>query len=262
MKWEKSEMIRKAGLLITSFAWGGISYNAQAATVYSADAHLALEIVGINDNQGNALDLDNLPSALSIAGFDNSFENAEDSSVTGQAFADAVSTPFADNRLIELDVQVTGDSGDAYSLAQSSASAWGYFEFNNQLDSFVTIDMELSNDYSGGVETDTPAGQQFGRASIDMDLFGDFFLGDVLEISEISELGDPVFQGQEDFQLISFQLDAGGEEIVFAQLFANGEAETIADPSVAVSPIPVPASVYLLGSALVGLMSRRKKQQR
>ena len=239
---------------LAMIAIGLFSNPSYASTNYLSEAHLSLEIIGFTDSNGDQFDVFSLPSSISVSSFDNSNDINYSTSSTGDSFADAVATPFADPGLIDLDVQASGYAGYAYSFAQSDATASGGFEFSNTSSTLTyTVDMLLSYAFSGIVGTDTPADQQNGIASIDIDLFGDFNLPEILSISAMTELGQSPFSDGEDDLAVSFLLGTNESENVFASLFSYGESESIAARSV-----PEPAPIFLFSSALIGFFVRKK----
>jgi len=241
---------------LAMMAIGFFTNSSLAATSYLSEGHLSFEITGFTDSSGNQFDVFSLPSSLAISSFDNSHDINSSISVIGDGFADGVATPFADVGLIDLDVQASGYAGFAYAFTQSDAMASGGFELvNTSATETYTVDMLLSYAFSGTVETDTPADQQSGIATMDIDLFGDFSLPQILSISAITELGMNSFSGSADDVDVNFILGANETEMVFASLFAYGESESVTSNQAA--PVPAPAPIVLLGSAYI--FFKRKK---
>ncbi len=244
---------RKAIVLLMA---GLFSQNSFAVTEFYSDGHLSLEVAGFSDSNGNQFDIDSQPSDISILGFDNSADDNTYISSVGDAYSEAVSTPFSDLSLIELDVQTSGYSGISYAFANAEAIASGGFNFNNNsLTESYSVDMILSYSYSAIVETDTPLAQQNGFSGIDIDLFGDFNLNEILALSVLTDIEQGLFEGEEIDIRFSFLLEADGFETVFASISSFGESESLAPAAV-----PSPASIFLMAPALVGLSMRRKRK--
>lgn len=243
---------------IALLAIGLFTNCSNAATSYFSEAHLSLEIISYTDSSGTEFDFFSPPTSIEVSSFDNSFDINQSTSASGDAYADAVSTPFADSGLIDLDVQASGYSGLVYSYAQSDALASGGFELvNSSSTDAYTVNMLLNYAYSGAVETDTPADEQNGMATVDIDLFGDFSLPQILSISEITELGLDSFSNSAADIAVSFLLGTNETETIFASLFSYGESESIAVNSV--NPVPAPTPLVLIASALMTFSIRRKK---
>lgn len=230
--------------------------QAYAATSYLSEGHLSLEVVGFVDSQGSRFDLGDQPSTVFVAAAIDDEESTF--SETGDALADGVSTAFAESGLMVLDVQASGFSGVPYAFSQSDAIAAASFSFENISADDFTVDLYLSYDFSGIVETDTPADQQNANVAFDMDLFGDFALGDVLSISEETELGGGSFSGLENGLNFSFLLAAGEIENVFASISSFGESESI---SASVAAVPIPAAFYMMAGPLLGLLAINKRKK-
>lgn len=227
--------------------------SAYATTSYSSEGHLSLEVIGFTDSAGNKFDFDNRPTAINILNTDNNDGENYITSVTGDAFADAVATPFSSKGLIDLDTQVSGEAGISYAYAQSEATASANFQFeNSSLTKDYFIDLVLNYSFSGSVETDTPADQQNGEATIDINLFGDSSLDQILAISKETSLGLESLLGSDSEVLVSFVLEAGEIENVYANIFSYGEGESV-------SAVPLPASIFLMTPAVMVLVIRRKK---
>ena len=244
---------------IVVLAVGLFSHEVYSATQYSSEGHLSLEVIGFSDSSGNTFDFDSKPADIVISNVDNSDDDNTSTSFVGDAFADAVSTPFSDTSLIDLDTQVSGDSGTPYAFSTADAFATGSFGFENtSLTESYTIDMELNYSYSASVETDTRGAQQNGFAEIDIDLFGDFSLDEILAISISTDIDQDSVQGGESNKLISFELGAGNFETVITDFSSYGESESLASNS-SVSEVPVPAAIYLMAVPLIGFVKRKKR---
>lgn len=243
---------------IVLLAMSVVSQESYATTQYSSEAQLSLEVVGFSDSAGNAFDFDSKPSSLVITSFDNSNENNTSTSNIGDAFSDAVSTPFSVSNLIDLDTQATGVSEAPSAFAGSDAFASASFGFENtSLTETYAIDMLLSYSYSAIVETDTLTAKQNGLAGVDIDLFGDFNLDQILAVSISTDIGQGLSEGGEIDREIRFLLGAGDFESVFANISSYGESESVSS----VSEVPLPTSIYLMGSALAGLIRRGKSKK-
>lgn len=230
--------------------------QAYAAASYLSEGHLSLEVIQFVDSQGNQFDVGDQPSSISLS---STIDDEESTfSKTGDALANAVSTTFAESGLMDLDVQSSGFTGTPYALALSDSIAAASFSFKNISADDFTVELFLTYDFSGSIEADTPSAQQNGNITFEMDLFGDFALGNVLSVSDATELGRSSFSGLENGLSISFLLAAGEVENVFANISSFGESESFSDSA---SPVPVPAAFYLMAWPLLGLftISKRKK---
>jgi hypothetical protein len=244
----KKNIYRKA---TTVLAISLCSTNAFPTTSYTSEGHLTLEVIGFTDNASNKFDFDNRPPVINISNTDNSNDDNYMTSITGDAFADAVATPFSSIDLIDLDTQTSGEAGNPYAYAQSDATASASFQFENTSSTEdYTIDLILNYSFSGIVQTDTPLDQQNGETTIDINLFGDFSLDQILTISEAAGIEQEGFLGSESEVSISFLLKAGKTENIYANILSYGESESV-------SAVPLPASIFLMIPALMGLVIRR-----
>ncbi len=231
--------------------------SASASTSYFSEGHLSLEVMGFLDTSGNYYSFANKPSDINLSYSDNALDEEYITSITGDATAEAVSSPSSGVGQIDLYTSVTGDSNVAYALSTSDSTATGNFEFVNTSSTIdYTVNLLLSYTFSNEVETDFPAplNNQLASTSIDMDVVGDFNLGQVLQLSEETELSNANFNGSaksKEIQL-SFLLSAGDVENVFASIINHGESESI-------SAVPLPASIFFFGPALLTLVVRKKR---
>lgn len=244
-------MIQKYKSLVSMLVVGLLSNNAYATTSYLSEASLSLEIIGFTDQYGTTYDIDHQPGSILISAYDNFANDDYSTLITGDAYADGVTTPYSDSSLIELGTQASGYAGSAYSYAQSDATASGKFEIKNTSLLDYSINMMLKYSFSGEVETDTPNDEKNGRASVDIYLFGDNNFGQEIDTSLTTTLGNGPFSGS-SHMTFSFLLDAGETENIFADIYSYGESESV-------SAVPLPSSILLMASALMGLIVRRKQ---
>ena len=227
--------------------------NSYATISYMSEGDLSVE-VSFRDSTGNIFDYDAL-SDITLSYSDNFSDDDYTTSVTGDAFSDGVTSAFSGDGLIEIDTQASGYAGSPYAYAQSDATASASLFLENistATDYFV--DLLVSYSFSGSVETDRPLDEQNGEAFIDIYLFGDYSLGDVLAISELTNL-DGLFSGGSNSALFSFELLAGDSENIYAGLYSYGESESV---SAAIASVPLPAPILLMGAPLLALLIRRR----
>ncbi len=233
------------------------STSAYATTSYFSEAHLILEVTGFSDLFGNHYSFADKPSAINFSYFDNALDEEYIISITGNATADAITNPFSDAGQIDLYTSLSGDSSSHYALSVSDATAIGSFELENTSSSIdYTVNLLLSYFLNIEVEIDYPSesNAQIASVSTDFDVTGDFNLEHVLQLSEQTDLGHANFSGVTKLKEIqlSFLLPAGEVENVFAIIVNHGESESI-------SAVPLPASIFFFGSALLALSIRKKK---
>ncbi|GEM_PF-6704985 len=231
--------------------------SATAATSYYSEGHLSLQVLGVSDTNGNYYNFGSMPGDISLSYSDNSDDMNFDTTITGNASAYSDSTPSSNSGKIDLYTNISGDAYTPYALATSDSTASGSIEFENNSSTVdYTVDLLLSYIFQNEVETNhpAPANNQLAKTSIDMNVSGDFSLGQVLDLTEETELGYANYNASaksKEIQL-SFLLAAGEVENVFASLVSHGESESI-------SAVPVPAAIFFFGPALLTLMVRRKK---
>ena len=224
--------------------------SVNATTNYLSEGHLSLEVISFTDNNGTTFDFDDRPASIVISAFDN-FDD-EDYSITmiGDAYADGVTTAISDLGLIELDAQASGYSGSSYAYADSDATALANFSFENTSAEDYSVNLELSYSFSGEVETDTPADQQNGLATLEIDLYSDSSFYQDIAIAMMTSLESGPFSGSSSMGF-SLLLEANETENIYASINSYGESESV-------SAVPLPASILLMSSALAGLVVRRK----
>ncbi len=231
--------------------------SASAATSFNSEGHLSLKVLGVSDASGNYYTFGSMPGDISLSYADNTDDMDFDTIIIGDASAYSDSTPSSNFGQIDLYTNISGDAYAPYALATSDSTASGSIEFENTSSAIdYTVELLLSYIFQNEVETShpAPANNQLAYTSIDMNVAGDFSLGQVLDLTEETELGYANYNASaksKEIQL-SFLLAAGEVENVFASLVSHGESESI-------SAVPVPAAIFYFGPALLTLMIRRKK---
>jgi len=250
-------MVEKYKKIACMLVIGLLSNSAYATTSYLSEASLSLEIMGFTDQNGITYDIDSQPDFILISAYDNVANDDYSTLISGDAYADGVTTPYSDSSLIELGTQASGYAGSVYSYAQSDATARGRFEIENSSLLDYSINMVLKYSLFGKVETDTPNDEQNGRASVDITLSGDNNFGQEIDTSLMAMLGNSPFSGSSNL-FFSFLLEAGETENIFADIYSYGESESIS--AALPAAVPLPASIFFMAPALMGLVLKRKKR--
>ncbi len=226
-----------------------LSQNAYAASGYTAQSHVALEVVGISDANGNQYDVFDLPTGLSIGTED--YKDAYYSTTGEFSFADGIANTLVDTGLVIVDAQVIGDTDAIQPFAQaySDAIAEASMIFSNQSSQTYFIEMALEYEFSGEAIIGNPADESANVVAY-IDVAGLSYVPDLLSVDTESE-GLDSFESPLTSVAFSFSLDAGQEEEIYTDILVSGESSSV-------SAVPLPASIFLMGPAIFGLFVRRK----